>query len=268
MATQKQPPRRNFDFPFRGIAPEIRTMIWKHCISVALRIHETIEHGNFDSMINRSGRPRYIPLKYDFRYDALHITGIAIQNLGVILVDKKTSVEVVGMLREQMSLSFRALYFWDFPIVRKFREARTRVRSVTLKFERGDFGRKDEDLERLRAVMNDLDGFQAGMRLFVDLDEGVVELLMEGDQRLEPFAALLHSSALQGAVEHVRKGQEISVVLPRNGGYLDNLCGRMLKWEKNWTVECLRKEGSWAGNLVVKEQTEVRASTSASICRR
>ncbi|KAN0096800.1 hypothetical protein V8E51_015605 [Hyaloscypha variabilis] len=202
MATQTQP-MRSYDSHFRGVPTEVRTMIWQHCIAVAPRTSETIEHGDFDFMIRRSDRPRYIPLDYIIQQNVVYITGISIQDLGVVLADKKTSAEVVGMLREQMSLSFRALHLGDFRIVKKLGGLRERVSSVTLFFGSDLRAKLEEDVQGLNEVMKYLDGFQAGTRLFVFLSELAVEQLMEVNLQL--FAALLQSPGFQGAVEHIRR---------------------------------------------------------------
>jgi hypothetical protein len=257
-------PMRSYDSHFRGVPPEARTMIWQHCIAVAPRTSETIEHGDFDFMIRRLDRPRYIPLDYNIQQNVVYITGISIQNLGIILADKKTSREVVGMLREQMPLSFRALHLGDFQIVKNLGGLKERVSSVTLVFG-SDLRAKVEDVQGLNEVMKYLDGFQASMRLFVFLSELAVEQLMEVN--LQPFDALLQSPGFQGAVEHIRR--KVAGPLPiSNRGLFYALSGTsdLIRMEKNWTVECVKNsEGSWLDGLTPKEQTEMRVGTTVSI---
>jgi len=229
MAMETHPTKQNFDLAFRGIPPEIRTMIWHQCIAVAGRICQEVPYWEFSTLKGLEGS-RYIQLEYDLSDSRnLCITNILIHDLGIIFADKKTHAEVVHMVREQTCAVFRPLDDLSFSWLRLLSHVTRQVRRVILQFGRECLQRTGENKSCLQRVLRYLDSYQPGLRLFVRFEEVAVKLLVERDPGLQRFVALLDCPRFQVAVEHVRENKAVEV----------------WPWERNWTVECVKKsEGS------------------------
>ena len=244
MAMETDRPKRNFELPFRGIPPEIRTMIWQQYIDVAPRIHiiwDPVRH-------TLAGLGVYMPLvalEYDLRLDRddlFYITGITFQDLGILFADKKTSAEVSGMLRKETSLLF---YHENLNHLIMLSKARSRVTRVTLHLEQLDF----LDPSSLEEAMGYLDRFQAGLKLHLHFDKPHdvdVEVLWEtGDMRIAPPGRVIEDVDFRTAIEGFR-GEETQ---PPSGTVplliLSN--GSTTSSHMHWRLEFVEKlKPSWA----------------------